>query len=230
MRPAATPPRRQPFIALLLVMACTQTAPGADSPARLAVEPHAIRLDGAQARQQLAVTGQFADGSAPRPDDRRPRRRRAGGGRRHLGGRGCHADHGWPRHPPHPGRRPGRRGAGGSPQRNSIRPAELPPRRRRAAGEGRVQHGGVPRQPERQGGVQAQPPGGRSRRRPARADEGCAGAAGRSGRPRREPDPAQADRTGPARGGAGGSPGTRSRRRPSAAGSPPARPTTRRPP
>src|SRR5262249_32852167 len=47
-----------------LILAVTVQPARADSvPDRLSIEPGSIKLEGAQARQQVAVTGHFADGS-----------------------------------------------------------------------------------------------------------------------------------------------------------------------
>ena len=66
---------------------------------------------------------------------------------------------------PGDGRWPACRGSACKSRFSVEQPAgELPHRHRPAALEGRLQHGGLPRQPERQGRLQAQPPGRRSRR------------------------------------------------------------------
>ena len=55
----------RPFagIAPILALWLSPAALGAPPAMRISVEPAAIRLDGAGARQQVAITGQFADGS-----------------------------------------------------------------------------------------------------------------------------------------------------------------------
>src|ERR687890_452650 len=47
----------------LLIASATTAARASAVPERLTVEPGEIRLDGGDARQQVAVTGHFADGS-----------------------------------------------------------------------------------------------------------------------------------------------------------------------
>ena len=50
-------------VASLVMLATPGAVGGAASPARLTIEPAAIRLDGARSEAQLLVTGVFADGS-----------------------------------------------------------------------------------------------------------------------------------------------------------------------
>jgi len=62
--PTRRAPDGRPPLTTLVVALLASVALGAAPPAAIEVEPPAIRLDGATARQQLAVTARLADGSA----------------------------------------------------------------------------------------------------------------------------------------------------------------------
>ena len=213
----------------LLVASGTTAARASAVPERLSVEPGEIRLDGGDARQQVAVTGHFADGSvrdltaeasfaveptgmarASKTGVVTPGGDGPGSLRVEAGGK---TDRG-----PDPGRRGGSGAAG-----------ELSAGRGGAAVEGRVQRGGLPRQPQRQGGLPAQPPGRRPDVRPGLADPRRLGPPGRPDPARRGASSSSSRRGGSRTRGARGSPPARPRSRRCSAGSRRAPWTTPRP-
>ena len=128
------------------------------TPASVAIEPADATLLGRRATRQLIVTATDADGSVrdltralewvsldPEVAVVSPKGRVVPQGQRHGDDRGPAGE---------------RRGQGDGQGRGDgpARAGELPPRRDPRLQPGRLQHGGLPRHADRQGGVPAQPP------------------------------------------------------------------------
>ena len=213
-------------IVLSVVVDATWARAGEDpagllgTPASVAITPAEATLSGRRATRQLIVTATDADGSMrdltrvlewvsldPAIADRLAQGAGRAPGQRHGDDRGAAGE---------------RRGQDDGQGRGdgAARAGELPPRRDPRLQPGRVQHGGLPRHADRQGGVPAQPP--RLPARPGLRDLEPRGRrpADQPARRRDQPDPPQAARASPPRGGPAAGPRLQDATSSSATGSP----------